>query len=125
MSRLEEKTIQSHTIFEGRVIRVELDEVRLPNGETSTRELVQASRGGLGAGCHGGGEDRLGAAVPETLGKGDSRITRRQAGAGERIPQTALCGSWRKRLDTGRTALTTLVSFYTSPGLCGRAVAPV
>ncbi len=31
-------------------------------------------------------------------------------------PQNALCGSWRKRLDTGRQALRHLVSFYTSPG---------
>lgn len=40
-NRLEEKTLCSHHIFEGRVFRVQLDEVELPNGSTSTRELVK------------------------------------------------------------------------------------
>nr|WP_170109725.1 NUDIX hydrolase [Melghirimyces profundicolus] len=41
MSRLEEKTLNSRIIFEGRLIRVQLDEVELPDGNTSTRELVK------------------------------------------------------------------------------------
>lgn len=41
MSDLREETIKSTPIFEGRVIRVQLDEVRLPNGETATREIVK------------------------------------------------------------------------------------
>ncbi|ALS01276.1 ADP-ribose pyrophosphatase [Enterococcus silesiacus] len=36
----EEKTISRQEIFKGRMIDVVLDEVILPNGETSTRELV-------------------------------------------------------------------------------------
>ncbi|EOL43723.1 NUDIX domain-containing protein [Enterococcus caccae] len=36
----EEKTISRKEIFKGQIIDVVLDEVRLPNGETSTRELV-------------------------------------------------------------------------------------
>lgn len=36
----QEVTIQTEPIFEGRVIRVRRDTVRLPNGHTSTRELV-------------------------------------------------------------------------------------
>lgn len=36
----EEKTIQRKEIFKGKIIDVALDEVRLPNGETSYRELV-------------------------------------------------------------------------------------
>ncbi len=38
---LEETRIQSKRIFEGRVINVRVDEVRLQNGETSTREIVE------------------------------------------------------------------------------------
>ncbi|SEN21208.1 ADP-ribose pyrophosphatase [Lihuaxuella thermophila] len=41
MIRLEEKTIKSETIFEGRVVRLQIDQVELPNGETSTREIVK------------------------------------------------------------------------------------
>ncbi|MGE7621645.1 NUDIX domain-containing protein [Viridibacillus sp. NPDC096237] len=40
MKKFEEKTINSKKIFEGRVISVKVDEVTLPNGNTSTRELV-------------------------------------------------------------------------------------
>lgn len=37
---LEEKTIASTRVFKGRIIEVKVDEVRLPNGEKSTREIV-------------------------------------------------------------------------------------
>ncbi|MBK3494285.1 NUDIX hydrolase [Viridibacillus sp. YIM B01967] len=40
MKKFEEKTIASKKIFEGRVISVKVDDVTLPNGSTSTRELV-------------------------------------------------------------------------------------
>lgn len=41
MNNLEEKTISSETLFEGRVIRLQIDQVKLPNGATSTREIVK------------------------------------------------------------------------------------
>ncbi|WP_186578293.1 NUDIX hydrolase [Aquibacillus kalidii] len=41
MTNFEEKTIQSKQIFKGRVINVQVDEVTLPNGKTSNRELVK------------------------------------------------------------------------------------
>ena len=40
LSDLEEKTIRRRTIFDGKLIRVQLDEVELPDGRTSTREIV-------------------------------------------------------------------------------------
>jgi len=40
MHRFEEKTMTSKKIFEGNIIDVQLDEVKLPNGETAQRELV-------------------------------------------------------------------------------------
>lgn len=36
-----EPTIETKQIFQGRIISVQLDTVRLPNGETSTREIVR------------------------------------------------------------------------------------
>lgn len=41
MKSLEEKTIRRQTIFQGRMINLHVDEVRLPNGKTSTREIVE------------------------------------------------------------------------------------
>ena len=38
---LTEKTVDSREVFKGRIIRVRLDTVRLPNGKKSTREVVE------------------------------------------------------------------------------------
>lgn len=44
---LTEKTVDSREVFKGRIIRVRLDTVRLPNGKESTREVVEHP-GGVG-----------------------------------------------------------------------------
>ncbi len=41
MYKYEEKTISTKPIFEGRILDVRVDEVLLPNGKTSTRELIK------------------------------------------------------------------------------------
>lgn len=40
MADFTEKTLSSETIYNGKIINVQLDEVELPNGKTSKRELV-------------------------------------------------------------------------------------
>ena len=40
MKKFEEKTIHSTSIFKGRVISLKVDEVTLPNGKTSNREII-------------------------------------------------------------------------------------
>ncbi len=39
--KFEEVTIQSKHIFQGNIISLQVDDVRLPNGETATREIVK------------------------------------------------------------------------------------
>lgn len=39
--KFEEVTISSKSIFKGKIISVQVDDVRLPNGETSVREIVR------------------------------------------------------------------------------------
>ena len=41
MTKFEEKTIATEKIFEGKVINVQVDTVKLPNGNESKRELVK------------------------------------------------------------------------------------
>lgn len=41
MKKFEEKTINTERIFEGKVISLQVDDVELPNGKTSKRELVK------------------------------------------------------------------------------------
>lgn len=37
----EEKTIKTEQIFSGRVVKLQVDDVKLPNGQTSKREIVR------------------------------------------------------------------------------------
>ncbi len=37
---LTERTVSSQTIFQGRIIRVDMDQVELPDGKTADREVV-------------------------------------------------------------------------------------
>lgn len=41
MKTFEEKTIKTEKIFDGRIISLQVDDVTLPNGETSKREIVK------------------------------------------------------------------------------------
>ncbi|UJF25703.1 NUDIX hydrolase [Planococcus sp. 107-1] len=41
MSKFEEKTIQSERIYEGKIINLKVDDVILPNGNQSKRELIE------------------------------------------------------------------------------------
>ncbi|MFC2948247.1 NUDIX hydrolase [Virgibacillus sediminis] len=43
MDKFEEKTIKTEAIYDGKVIQVQVDDVQLPNGKTSKRELVKHS----------------------------------------------------------------------------------
>lgn len=43
MNTFEEKTLSTESIFEGKIINLQVDKVRLPNGKTSTRELIKHS----------------------------------------------------------------------------------
>ncbi|GIN89513.1 ADP-ribose diphosphatase [Siminovitchia terrae] len=40
MNKFEEKTVSTEPIFKGKIISVQVDEVELPNGELSKREIV-------------------------------------------------------------------------------------
>ena len=41
LEKFEEKTLSSEKIFTGRVISLQVDEVELPNGKTSKREIIK------------------------------------------------------------------------------------
>lgn len=41
MKKFEEKTIKTEKIFDGRIITLQVDDVTLPNGETSKREIIK------------------------------------------------------------------------------------
>lgn len=41
MKKFEEKTIKTEKIFDGKIITLQVDDVTLPNGETSKREIIK------------------------------------------------------------------------------------
>jgi ADP-ribose pyrophosphatase len=41
MKKFEEVTVKTEPIFQGKIISLQVDHVRLPNGETATREIVK------------------------------------------------------------------------------------
>lgn len=41
MNKFEETTIQSEELYKGKIITLSVDEIELPNGKTSTREIVK------------------------------------------------------------------------------------
>lgn len=41
MKKFEERTVSSETLFKGRVISLQVDEVELPNGKTGKREIIK------------------------------------------------------------------------------------
>lgn len=38
---LTETKLSGHTVYHGRIVNIHMDEVRLPNGKTSQREIVE------------------------------------------------------------------------------------
>ncbi|MFP3361410.1 ADP-ribose pyrophosphatase, partial [Planococcus sp. SIMBA_143] len=41
MKKFEEKTLNTESIYQGKIIDLQVDEVELPNGKTSKRELIK------------------------------------------------------------------------------------
>ncbi|RKQ37724.1 NUDIX hydrolase [Oceanobacillus halophilus] len=41
MKKFEEKTVKTEEIFNGKIVQLQIDEVQLPNGKTSKREIIK------------------------------------------------------------------------------------
>ncbi|WP_100010733.1 NUDIX hydrolase [Lentibacillus sediminis] len=115
MKKFEEKTISTETIYQGKVIHLQVDEVTLPNGKTAKRELVK----------HPGAV----AVIPITkdnkivfveqyrkpLEKSLIELPAGKLDEGE-SPLTAAVRELEEETGYTTTQLTYIASFYTSPG---------
>lgn len=111
----EEKTLKRDTIFEGRIISLYLDEVTLPNGKTSTREIVK----------HPGAvaiialtNDSKMLMVEQFRKPLERTLVEIPAGKLESGEDPAVCAKRELAEETGYSCdgLVHLTSFYTSPG---------
>jgi ADP-ribose pyrophosphatase len=121
MSRLEEKTIKSDHIFSGRVISLQVDEVELPNGKTSKREIIKHP--GAVAILPITNDGKI--VMVEQFRKALERtIVEIPAGKLEKGENPLECARRELEEETGYVCekLDWLISFYTSPGFADEIV---
>jgi len=118
---LHEKTMSSQSIYEGRIIRVKVDEVLLPNGNTAKREIV--NHPGAVAVMPLTDEGKL-IAVRQFRKPLERTIVEIPAGKLEPGEQPLACAIRELEEETGYTAqhMELLSSFYTSPGFADELV---
>jgi ADP-ribose pyrophosphatase len=115
MNKFEEKTINTVKIFDGKVVKLKVDKVILPNGKQSTREIVKHP--GAVAVIPITNDDKivLVEQFRKPLEKSIVEIPAGKLEPGEDPQETAVR---ELEEETGYTtkSLTKLTSFYTSPG---------
>lgn len=121
MNRLEEKTIKSDHIFTGRVISLQVDEVELPNGKTSKREIIKHP--GAVAILPITNDGKI--VMVEQFRKALERtLVEIPAGKLEKGEDPLNCARRELEEETGYVCenLDWLISFYTSPGFADEIV---
>jgi ADP-ribose pyrophosphatase len=121
MSSLEEKTIRSKEVFSGKIISLHLEDVELPNGKHSKREIIK----------HPGAvailpitDDNKIVMVEQFRKALERTIVEIPAGKLEKGEEPALCARRELEEETGYecASLEWLISFYTSPGFADEIV---
>ncbi|MDQ0197418.1 NUDIX hydrolase [Neobacillus ginsengisoli] len=121
MSSLEEKTLHSEEIFSGKVISLYLEDVELPNGNHSKREIIKHP----GAVAILAVTDDNKIVMVEQYRKALERtIVEIPAGKLERGEKPEVCARRELEEETGYVceSLELLTSFYTSPGFADEIV---
>jgi ADP-ribose pyrophosphatase len=121
MAGLEEKTLKSEEIFSGKVISLHLQDVELPNGKKSKREIIKHP----GAVAILAVTDDNKIVMVEQYRKALERtIVEIPAGKLEKGEEPAVCAERELEEETGYVceSLELLTSFYTSPGFADEIV---
>lgn len=113
-NRFEETTIATETIFEGRVITLQVDQVKLPNGKTATREIVRHP-GAVAVLALLGDRMLVVDQFRKPLGRMQVEIPAGKLDPGE-APETAARRELEEETGYRCGSLRHLSSFYTSPG---------
>ncbi|MDN4078470.1 NUDIX hydrolase [Paenibacillus polymyxa] len=117
---LEEKTVSTQPIFEGKVITVQVDTVELPDGSTGKREIVKHPGAVAILALHEG-KMLVVDQYRQAMGRCEVEIP---AGKLERGEDPMEAAGRELREETGYTAksLKLLHSFYTSPGFADEII---
>ena len=116
-----EKAIKTEKIFEGKVIRVSVDTVELPNGKTSTREIV-GHPGGVG--IIAVNENRQAYMVRQYRRPFDESVLEVPAGKLEYGEDPLSCGIRELGEEAGVHAenMQHIGDYYVSPGFCQEVI---
>nr|WP_295971715.1 NUDIX hydrolase [uncultured Bacillus sp.] len=121
MSLLEEKTITTERIYDGKVISLQIDEVDLPNGSRTKRELIKHP----GAVAIIAMTDEGKIVMVEQFRKAlEKTIIEIPAGKLEKGEHPNVCAKRELEEETGYDCaeLNLLTSFYTSPGFADEII---
>jgi ADP-ribose pyrophosphatase len=121
MKSLEEKTLHTEQIFSGKVISLQVEEVELPNGKTSKREIIKHP--GAVAVIAITDDDKI--VMVEQYRKALERnIIEIPAGKLEKGEEPKGCAIRELEEETGYECknIDWLISFYTSPGFADELV---
>jgi ADP-ribose pyrophosphatase len=121
MGPLDEKTLKTEQIFTGKVISLQVDEVELPNGRVSKREIVKHP--GAVAVIPITDENKI--VMVEQYRKALERtIIEIPAGKLEKGEKPEICAARELEEETGYECanMEWLISFYTSPGFADEIV---
>lgn len=121
MNNLKETTLTSKEIYKGRIIDLYLEEVKLPNGQTSTREIVKHP--GAVAVIAITRENKI-LMVEQYRKPLERTIVEIPAGKLEKGEEPITTAKRELEEETGYTCsnLKPLISFYTSPGFADELV---
>lgn len=111
---LEEVTLSTETVYEGKIITLQLEEVRLPNGQTARREIVRHP-GAVGILAVHGDRMLVVEQYRKPLGKSQVEIPAGKLEPGE-DPREAARRELEEETGYACGKLRHLLSFYTSPG---------
>ena len=121
MKSLEEKTVSTEKIFDGKVISLQVDEVKLPDGKLAKRELIK----------HPGAvaiiaikDDKKLVLVEQYRKALEKTIIEIPAGKLEKGEDPAACARRELEEETGYDceSLELVTSFYTSPGFADEII---
>ncbi|MDZ5712071.1 NUDIX hydrolase [Jeotgalibacillus haloalkalitolerans] len=121
MKKFEEKTITKNELFKGKIISLQIEDVELPNGKTSKREIIKHP----GAVCVIAKTDDDKLIMVEQYRKALERsIVEIPAGKLEpgELPEVTAERELEEETGYGCKTLTHLISFYTSPGFADELV---